>query len=159
MKQYFYVNSQGQQMPPVDFESLRNAGITPDTMVWYEGLPTWMRAADIPELKSIVGSVPPPTSYQSSIGQNPIQPGAYPPPQQQKPQTYLWLGICTTLLCCLPAGIVSIMYASKVDSYWGQGRYSDAINSSDKAKMWGIISAGVGLFASIIFFILAIAGI
>lgn len=50
MKQYYYLNAQGQQMPPVDFEGLRQAGITPDTMVWFEGLTDWKRAAEIPEL-------------------------------------------------------------------------------------------------------------
>lgn len=158
MKKYYYVNAQGQQMPPVDFESLRSAGINANTMVWYEGLPNWVRAGDLPELAPIVGSVPPPGyGGYGQPGYN--QPGYGPAmPPQAKPQSYLWLGILTTLLCCLPAGIVSIVYASKVDSYWNQGLYNEAQNASSKAQTWGYISLGVGLLVFILAFAVGMAG-
>lgn len=167
MKQYYYLNAQGQQMPPVDFESLRNAGINADTMVWFEGLAGWMRAGDIPELQPIVGSVPPPIGTpgvppHAGAYQQPYRP-AYQPYQQPgpgmpvKPQSYLWLGICTTLLCCLPAGIVSIVYASKVDTMWNRGMYDEAVENSEKAKTWGIVSAVAGAVFCFIFFCIGLA--
>lgn len=167
MKQYYYLNAQGQQMPPVDFESLRNAGINSDTMVWFEGLAGWMRAGDIPELQPIVGAVPPPPISNPVVPPRPVQyqqqyHQGYQAQYQQagmpvKPQSYLWLGICTTLLCCLPAGIVSIVYASKVDSMWNNGMYDEAKDNSEKAKTWGIISAVVGFVFGFVFFVIGLA--
>lgn len=164
MKLYYYLNSQGQQMPPVDFESLSRAGINASTMVWFEGLHEWKPAGEIPELQPIVATVPP--SYQS-FNQNPA-PSSYPQqqsyqpqyqqPSQPKPQSYLWLGICTTILCCLPAGIASIVYATKVDTYWSKGMYNEANNSSEKAKTWGLVSAGVGVLMFGFTFLLALVG-
>lgn len=180
MKKYYYLNAQGQQMPPVDFESLRTAGINADTLVWFEGLPQWTRAGDIAELQSIVGAVPPaygaqqpqPGYQQPQPGYPQPQPGYQQPPYQpayqspnpynpgvaQKPQNFLWLGICTTLLCCLPLGIVSIVYSSKVDSYWNQGMYQQAQDSAEKAKMWGIASAAIGFVVCIVAFIAGALG-
>lgn len=161
MKKYYYLNSQGQQMPPVDYEQLRAVGINANTMIWFEGLPAWTRAGDIPELQPIVGSVPPQGYPGQSRWQAPYsQPGyGQQPPMQQKPQSWLWLGICTTLLCCLPAGIVSIVYAAKVDSLWSQGRYSEAIAASNNAKAWGFASLGLGLVVGVIYFFIGILGL
>ena len=61
-----------------------------------------------------------------------------------KPPSYLWLGILTTILCCLPFGIISIVYASKVDSCWSTGLYNEAVANSNKARNWGIASAVIG---------------
>ena len=51
-----------------------------------------------------------------------IPPGNYPPPPAgglppagAPPNNNLVLGILVTIFCCLPFGIVSIIYASKVD--------------------------------------------
>jgi hypothetical protein len=47
-------------------------------------------------------------------------------------------------LCCLPFGIVSIVYSTKVSGLWAQGRYAEAQSASDSAKKWAIIGAIVG---------------
>ena len=36
----------------------------------------------------------------------------------QRPNSYLALAIISTILCCLPTGIVSIIYATKVNSLY-----------------------------------------
>ena len=81
----------------------------------------------------------------------------------QKPDNYLVWAILTTLLCCLPFGIVSIVKASKVDSLWASGYYDEAYQASKDAKKWamiGAITGAVGGFLYIIFVIvLAVAGI
>jgi hypothetical protein len=43
------------------------------------------------------------------------------------------VGILCTVLCCLPLGIVSIVYASKVSGLWAQGRYAEAQEASANA--------------------------
>lgn len=45
---------------------------------------------------------------------------------RRKPDNCLVWAILTTVLCCLPFGIVSIVYASKVDSEWALGHYDEA---------------------------------
>ncbi|MCQ0112976.1 CD225/dispanin family protein [Zhouia amylolytica] len=61
----------------------------------------------------------------------------------EKPKNYLALSIISTILCCLPAGIVSIVYATKVDSAYAMGEYDRAANASKNAKTWAIVSIAV----------------
>lgn len=62
---------------------------------------------------------------------------------QPKPDTHLAKAIISTILCCLPLGIVSIIYSTKVDSLYALGDYEGAINASKKANKWGNWSIGV----------------
>ena len=86
---------------------------------------------------------PPPDVYGAPQGGYPLQ----------QPNTNLVWGILTTLLCCWPLGIVSIVYASKVSGLWFQGRYEEAQAASNKARNWAIWSA-VAFFALIIVYII-----
>jgi uncharacterized membrane-anchored protein len=49
--------------------------------------------------------------------------------------------ILTTLFCCLPFGIVSIVYAAQVDGKYNSGDYAGAVASSKSAKTWAIAAA------------------
>jgi hypothetical protein len=49
--------------------------------------------------------------------------------------------ILSTVLCCLPLGIVSIVYASQVNTKWAMGDVAGAQESSRKAKQFAIWSA------------------
>jgi len=60
------------------------------------------------------------------------------------PNYLIWAILCT-LCCCLPGGIVSIVYSTKVDSLVGAGDIEGARDASNKAKLWAMISGGVGL--------------
>ena len=76
-------------------------------------------------------------------------PAGWPSPQpgwpaQREPDNYLVWAILCTVLCCLPFGIVSIVYSTKVSGLWAQGRYAEAQSASDSAKKWAIIGAIVG---------------
>lgn len=62
-----------------------------------------------------------------------------PPPM---PDNYLALAIISTIFCCLPFGVVSIVYATQVESLYLQGRYEEAVDKSNKARKWAMISAG-----------------
>ena len=53
-------------------------------------------------------------------------------------------------------GIVSIVFASKVDSLWYSGRYQEAKDSARKAATWAIVSASIGVLFSIIYIIFVI---
>ncbi len=59
----------------------------------------------------------------------------------QKPDNYLVWAILSTLLCCMPFGIVAIVKATKVDTFWAQGNQAEAIEAANAAKKWTIVSA------------------
>ncbi|CAN5739464.1 hypothetical protein BH18ACT11_BH18ACT11_24340 [soil metagenome] len=58
---------------------------------------------------------------------------------------YLVQAILTTLFCCLPLGIVSIVYAAQVNGKLAAGDRAGALQSSRNAKLWAWISFGTGL--------------
>ena len=87
--------------------------------------------------------------------QQPYPPQTPPAPQPiAKPDNYLVWSILTTVMCCLPFGIVAIVKSSKVDSLWAQGQYAEAQKSANDAKMWSMISGGCGLLVIILYILL-----
>lgn len=77
-----------------------------------------------------------------------------------KPDSHLALAIVTTILCCLPFGIVAIIYATKVNSYYEMQQYDKAEKASADAKKYSIIGIVIGLVVGIIYglFMLFAAG-
>ncbi|HLV39616.1 CD225/dispanin family protein [Xanthomarina sp.] len=68
-----------------------------------------------------------------------------------RPNSYLALAIISTILCCLPFGIVSIIYATKVNALYEDGHYEKATSASKNAKTWGIISIAIALLGWLIY--------
>ena len=68
-----------------------------------------------------------------------------------RPANYLVWSILATLFCCLPAGVVSIIYAAQVDNRHNMGDYAGSVDSSNKARMWAWISFGVGIAGMLIY--------
>ncbi len=60
-------------------------------------------------------------------------------------ENHLALAILTQLFCCLPFGIVSIVYAVQVNSALAARNYELAKINSEKAKYWGMVSLWIGL--------------
>jgi hypothetical protein len=54
----------------------------------------------------------------------------------------------------LPTGIVSIIYAAKVNSAYEDGNYDEAYKASKNAKTWGLISIGLAVFGFIIYILI-----
>lgn len=73
--------------------------------------------------------------------------------EQRRPENYLVFAILSTVLCCMPAGVVSIVYAAKVNGLFAEGRFDEAEKASKNAKMWAIISASIGLVGLLLYFI------
>ena len=71
--------------------------------------------------------------YQQATYERPA-----PPPM---PDNHLVWAILSTIFCCLPFGVVSIVYATQVESLYLQGRYEEAVDKSNKAFKWAIASA------------------
>ena len=78
-------------------------------------------------------------------------------PAGPKPDNYLVWAILSTLFCCLPLGIASIVFAAQVDGKYNSGDYAGALASSEKAKkfaMWGAIA---GLVVAVLYVLVIIA--
>lgn len=56
------------------------------------------------------------------------------------PPTHLVWAILSTVLCCLPLGIVAIVYASKVTNFYYQGEFLKAQKASNRALYWSLAS-------------------
>lgn len=80
-------------------------------------------------------------------------------PPVKKPDNYLVLAIICTVCCCLPAGIVSIVYAAKVNEAYARGDYDVAEKASKNAKTWGIAGIALGAIGVIIYFVLVAMGV
>ncbi len=88
------------------------------------------------------GAPPPPPPY-----------GAMPagqPPMGSPPQNNLVWGILTTLFCCWPLGIPSIVFAAQVNGKWAAGDYAGAQQSANKAKQFAIWSAVAGAVVAVL---------
>lgn len=85
------------------------------------------------------------TAFQTKMEQN---------NNKVKPDNFLVWAILSTVLCCLPLGIVAIVYANKVDGLWYAGKYDEAEDALKKAKMWTYISAGVGVASAVLYTII-----
>ena len=80
-------------------------------------------------------------------------------PTPYVPNHLIW-AIAATIFCCLPAGIVAIVYAAQVNGMLDAGDYRGARRSSRNAKIWAIVSmaaaaAQLGLAAALYIFWIA----
>lgn len=92
------------------------------------------------------------TTTSANVNSNVIVDSSYQP----KPPNQLVWAILTTFFCCLPIGIVSIMYASKVDNLYAAKQYDEARQASKNASKWAIIGAIGGFFVLFFYFILMV---
>lgn len=81
----------------------------------------------------------------------------HPAHHPEIPNHLIW-AILSTLFCCLPLGIVSIVHASKVDGLRLAGNYEGAREMSRKALNWAIYSA-VALPVVVVLWILFAGGL
>jgi hypothetical protein len=84
---------------------------------------------------------PPPSGYGASAGQG------TPPPN------YLVWAILSTILCCPPVGIASIVFSTQVNSKWALGDVAGAQAASEKAKKFAIYAAVAGIVLTVLYFI------
>jgi hypothetical protein len=97
-------------------------------------------------------------SLQAAAPSLPVQRVAMAQAPVVEVPNYLVFAILTTVLCCLPAGIPAIVYAAQVNGKLQAGDIAGAQLASKNAKMWCIISAGVGLAVGLLWGILVAIG-
>lgn len=69
---------------------------------------------------------------------------------QEKINNYLVPAIISTLCCCLPLGIVAIVFAAQVNTKLSSGDVAGAKDCAGKAKMFTFIAVGLGLVGNAI---------
>lgn len=146
----YWIFIDNNRIGPLDPQQVvRHPGVGLNTLVWTEGMSDWVPLNSVPELASMIVSSPAqPQPYAQDVplqgqyrqeypAQNPYSPQGRPP----CPPTHLAWAIITTLFCCLPFGIVSIVYASGVNSAYAMGNYAEAQRKSKAAANWALASA------------------
>ncbi|HST80984.1 MAG TPA: CD225/dispanin family protein [Kineosporiaceae bacterium] len=110
---------------------------------------------------------PSPPPYSSPSGPGPYGPPAYgspaygspaygAQPSRPKPDNHLVWAILSLVLCCMPLGIVSVVYASQVDGHYARGDYASAEQASARAKNWAIASAAAVVVLFVLWLVFAV---
>ncbi len=165
----WYYATNGQQNGPVSQEELvglfNRGEVKATDLVWNESMAEWTAYQSVAELNTESvstepggGETPPPQTDQAPVLTPAVATASAATPSDEKVPTYLWQSIVCLVLCCLPAAIVALIFAVKVEPALQQGDVAAAKEASAKAKMWCWIAFGVGLVANILFFALGIVG-
>lgn len=100
------------------------------------------------------GTTPPPVNPESPkapAGPRAPQRGAMPP-------TYMLWAILSTICCCLPAGVVAIVFAASVSTRWFAGDTEGAWRASHRAEVWIIVSIVAGVIVNTLYVPLSLIG-
>ena len=164
----YWINHNGVQSGPVDLDGLKEMSLTSAAYVWHEGLNDWVKITQLPELQGLYEMVEAPVAPQQATevtpmldGENgPVAEGLQVQPDQQPqvdnqpmqqvapppcPSTNLVWAIVATVFCCVPFGIMAIVYANKVTKLYTAGDFYGAESASETSMWWTIaaIMAGV----------------
>lgn len=124
--QRYYVAKAGSHQPmgPWSVEQIREklaqGQISYDFLYFTEGMPQWAPLHSLPGLTNMAcPPVPAPPRLHSAKSSGGL----------------VW-SILATLFCCLPFGVVSIVYAVKADDLYKQGHYAEADAAAAAAGKW-----------------------
>ncbi|MGI6219099.1 MAG: CD225/dispanin family protein [Bacteroidaceae bacterium] len=67
------------------------------------------------------------------------------------PKTWLAESILVTIFCCLPFGIVGIVYASKISALYEAEKYEEAERASREAGKWTKLGFFIGLVCIVLY--------
>ena len=146
----YWINFKGVQSGPVELEVLKKMSLTPDAYVWREGMVDWMKITQLPELQGYYQ-----TEVEPVVTGQPLEPQAVeeqpqvvqPQPAQIEPcppNNLIW-AILATVLCCIPLGIVGIVYANKVTKCYAAGDIKGAKDASETSAWWCIAAIVIGV--------------
>lgn len=158
----WYYSKNGTQLGPISADELKGKAssgeIFATDLVWKEGMADWQPFGQVAELQpgGIVAQAP----SRGSMGSVPMQqPAAYPSGYNPQIPNYLWQSIVATVLCCMPFGVVAIVYAAKVDGLVARGDIAGAQAASNSAKTWTGVAVGSWLLIMALYVIVVIIGV
>ena len=98
----------------------------------------------------------PPPGYGAAP---PPPPGNYGGPGGTPPPNHLVWAILSTLFCCLPLGVASIVFSAQVNSKWSAGDVAGAQQASEKARKFALWATIIGVVFLVLWVVLLIAGV
>lgn len=100
--------------------------------------------------------IDPKTAQDAAVNASPANPAAAAPqPDPVKPDNFLPWAIISTILCCLPFGIVAIVYATQVDSSGSPATTRPrGVRRRKNARTWTWVSVGVAAFCWLVYVLL-----
>lgn len=132
MRTYYYIDRHGHRQGPVAQSDLVRGGLTPDTMVWTQGMTDWQRAATVAELAPFLAAPAAPHA-------------AAPTAHGYAPSDYqLWALLVTIgsiVFCSLFAllfALLALRQSGRVERLWLTGQQEAAFRASSRARMWCI---------------------
>lgn len=166
----YWINQNGIQTGPHNMSQLQEMELSDKAYVWRAGMDDWKPITDLDELQHLLAPtaapsaepaeaayapVIPPIPQQPEPVQQAAQPVQVPPvPQEKCPPTNLVWAIISTILCCMPLGVIAIIYSVKVSQKYQQGDIEGAKHYSEVSAWWciGTIIGGIVLspFVSLI---------
>lgn len=144
---WYYIQSGNQCGPVTDQElagKVQSGELSPTDLIWQEGMADWKPVNQVPPFAG-GATTPTPLTTNPTFAQ-PASAMSY-----QKIPNYLWQSIAVTVLCCMPFGIVSIVYAAKVDGLVARGDIAGAQAASKSAKTWVNVSVISGLVITVLY--------
>lgn len=121
----------------MDFESERAR---------YEAQQPQQQAQQQPQLPPTPDNRPPqPTPVPPVYSMPPASQLPSMHPDGPMPPTYMVWAILSTIFCCLPAGVVAIVFSSMVSTKYFARDYEGARRASHKTEIWIITSIVVGV--------------
>jgi Interferon-induced transmembrane protein len=84
-------------------------------------------------------------------------PPPYGQPAGPPPNNYLVPAILATIFCCLPFGIVAIVFAAQVNGKYQAGDVAGAQESAQRARTFTFVSVGLGLIVLVLYLVLIVA--
>jgi hypothetical protein len=125
------IGADGKQYGPVSVEQIRQwlaeGRAKLETLAQAEGSADWKPLGQFPEFAATApaGVVPPPVPPPPAA----VQSRPYVP-------SYLVPAILSTLCCCMPFGIIAIVFAAQVSSKLNAGDVPGAQKASTNARTW-----------------------
>lgn len=169
MKKYWIIEN-GKPIGPFTSGELKmRRDFRASLPVWYSGLPDWTTVGELAELACLlpadnnvtneaVNEEPQQPQIQQEEPQQPqVNPGfnskwISPQPNVKvivgsgkQPSTYVGWNVFMTLCCCLPLGLIGIVYGNMVTRRWMTGDIEGAQKASDMAAWCLILSIVLSL--------------
>ena len=170
MEKYWIIVNGLPQGPFTSGQLKERSDFTADLPVWRDGLPEWTTVGQLDELNCYLPSASEPKEDVPEPPRAPAEPprqpmfGGLPGMAQgaqwvrpvmaqeingvKKPENYMVWNILATICCCLPLGIVGIVFSSMVNQKWMRGDVEGAQKASERAAWCLMVGIVLGLVAA-----------